>query len=109
MILTLEEFSKYVNHKDIKQEMHKYFDEHILLYSLIHSNFSDMTIDLKEDEDGCYYVLCPDRNIDISYMEQFYNNISVNFFSHRYIVSSKLCDNKNIIIRFIDKNIRSMA
>lgn len=100
--MTLDEFSQLVNHTDQEKEMHKYFDEHITLYSLLSTNFSDIIIDLKEDKSGCYYVLRPTKEADISYMVTFYNNIRVNFFSNKFIVEvTQHMD--NIYIRFIKK------
>jgi hypothetical protein len=83
--------------------MQKYFDEHLTLYSLLYSNFNDINIDLKEDTNGCYYILSPINNADITYMQEFYNDLAVNFFSHKFIAKVSLIKNKNINIRFIDK------
>jgi len=100
--MNLNDFSKLVSHKDQEQEMYKYFDEHCALYSLLARTFSDINIDLKEDECGCYYVLHPNKTADISYMEAFYDKIRVNLFSHKFTVEATMHKN-NIYIRFIDK------
>jgi hypothetical protein len=101
--MDLEQFSQLVKHKDQEKEMYKYFDEHLVLHSLLSTNFSDINIDLKEDEDGCFYLLRPSKNCDISYMESLYNNIRVDFFAHKFVVGVTICNDNNIIIRLIDK------
>ena len=100
--MTLNDFSKLVTHKDQEGEMYRYFDEHCALYSLLARTFSDIIIDLEEDATGCYYVLRPIKEADISYMVSFYNNTKVSFFSHKFTVESTM-HSDNIYIRFIDK------
>jgi len=102
--MNLEEFSNLVTHSNKESEMCKYFDQHLTLYSLLEDKFADILIDLKEDTQGCYYILRAAKEADIKHMESFYNNIRVDFFSHQFIVESTI-HRSNIHIRFIDKSI----
>jgi hypothetical protein len=98
--MRLEEFSNYIKFKDKERELNQYFDEHLLLYSLLSDKFSDdLLIDLKEDKDGCYYILHPVENIDISYMKTFYNNLQLEFYSRKFIIEASMSKN-NIKLRF---------
>lgn len=66
----------------------KYLDESMILFSLIHSNYSkQIEISFHELKGGASFILHPTRDsIDISYMERLYNDLQLNFFSRRYLV-----------------------
>lgn len=103
--MTLEQFTQMVQFKDRETELHKYFDEHLVLHNLLYTNFSDIYINLEEDSVGAYYLISPvNPKSDISHMESFYNNITTNCFFKQFTVHAKLRDDKTIIIRLIKKD-----
>ena len=66
----------------------KYLDESMILFSLIHSNYSkQIDITFHESKDAAVFILHPTHDlIDSSYMERLYNDLQLNFFSRRYLV-----------------------
>lgn len=107
--MTIEEFAHMVQYKDQERQLSKYFDEHLALYALVCEVVKDkaIVIDFREDKSGCQYMLSPvNSNVDLSYMEAFYNKVNFNLCAHHYQAEVKFSRGK-VGIRFID--IRGMA
>ena len=104
--MTLDEFAIFIHHKNIEKEMHIFFDEHLALYNLLSSSFTNDDIDIYciEDKNGCHYLLKPLNNSDISKIV-IYNKIPINFYAHEYITNVKLNKNNTANIRFVDKKV----
>ena len=79
----------------------KYFDEYMILYTLINSLFSveDIVISLDSTKDNkCKFKLIPSGNISFDYIASRYNKMELSLFNRDFRITTKLKKNGIIVI-----------